>query len=398
MRYSFLSAAVALAVAQLATAQTFTTCDPTKKTCPKDTALGTSVDIDFSQGATSQFSELPGTKLSYGANGAEFVIQTETNAPTIESPWYIFFGRVEVVMKASVGRGVVSSFVLQSDDLDEVDWEWLGGDLTQVQTNYFGKGDTTTYDRGKYHPVASPQDTFHTYAIDWNSDRINWIIDGAVVRTLTYSDAKGGTRYPQTPMRVKIGSWVAGSSTAPEGTVQWAGGMTDFSLAPFTMYVKSVKISDAQTGAKSYTYGDQSGSWQSIKIDGSGAALNEVSSSSTSSAPTSTSAKPSSSSQASSSTTSSSSSSTTSSSSSSSSASSSASSTLATSTSSSIKVTTNSTAILSTGAATTTAGPASTTSVAPSAKSTVPTSAGHIGANFNFAMVVLGAAVTFFAL
>lgn len=397
MRYSFLSAAVALAVAQLATAQTSTTCDPTKKTCPKDTALGTSINVDFTQGASKQFTELDGTSLKFGSDGAEFIINTETNAPTIESPWYIFFGRVEVVLKAAAGQGIVSSFVLQSDDLDEIDWEWLGGDLTQVQTNYFGKGDTTTYDRGMYHPVANPQTTFHTYAIDWTSDAVKWYIDGALVRTLTYSDAKSGTRFPQTPMRVKIGNWVGGSSTAPTGTVQWAGGLTDFSAAPFTMYVKSVTVKDSQTGAKSYTYGDLTGSWQSIKVDGSdGAQLNEVSSSSSSSSsPTSTSSsKSSTSSKASSSTTSSSSTA-----SSSSTTTGSASSTLATSTSRSANTTSaavSSTGASTTGANTTSGSPASTTSSAASATSSTPSSAGKLGANF--AMVMLAAVVTFFAL
>jgi beta-glucanase (GH16 family) len=394
MRYSFLSAAVALAVAQLATAQTSTTCNPTKKTCPKDTALGTSINVDFTQGASSKFTELDGTSLKFGSDGAEFIINTETNAPTIESPWYIFFGRVEVVLKAAAGQGIVSSFVLQSDDLDEIDWEWLGGDLTQVQTNYFGKGDTTTYDRGMYHPVANPQTTFHTYAIDWTSDAVKWYIDGALVRTLTYSDAKSGTRFPQTPMRVKIGNWVGGSSTAPTGTVQWAGGLTDFSAAPFTMYVKSVTVKDSQTGAKSYTYGDLTGSWQSIKVDGSdGAQLNEVSSSSSGSPTSTSSSKSSTSSKASSSTTSSSSTA------SSSTTTGSASSTLATSTSSSANTTSaavSSTGASTTGANTTSGSPASTTSSAASATSSTPSSAGKLGANF--AMVMLAAIVTFFAL
>lgn len=249
-----------------------------------------------------------------------------------------------------------------------------------------------------YHPVSSPQTAFHTYAIDWTSDAVKWYIDGALVRTLAYNDAKGGTRFPQTPMRVKVGSWVGGSSTAPTGTVQWAGGLTDFKAAPFTMYVKSIKVTDSQTGAKSYTYGDQSGSWQSIKVDNSGGAqLNEVSSSSSSSAPASTSTSaPSSSSKASSTSTSAASSTT--SSSAASSTSSAASSTLATATSTSASAHASSTHISSTAvAATTSASAASaTTSTAPSATVVKTNAAGTLGANF--AMVMLGAVAAFFAL
>lgn len=202
--------------------------------------------------------------------GAVFTINKETEAPTFTSTGYIFFGRVDVVARASVGTGVVTSFVLQSDDLDEIDWEWLGGDDTQVQTNYFSKGDTTTYDRGGFSGVGSPQADFHTYTIDWTAEKLDWIIDGTVVRTLNYADAKGGASYPQTPMQIKLGTWVAGRKDAPEGTVQWAGGYTDFSQAPFNGYYKSVTVKDYMNGAKSagsYVYGDQTGTYQSIKIE-----------------------------------------------------------------------------------------------------------------------------------
>jgi hypothetical protein len=43
-------------------------------------------------------------------------------ASTIVSAKYIFFGKVDVTMKAANGTGVVSSFVMESDDLDEIDW------------------------------------------------------------------------------------------------------------------------------------------------------------------------------------------------------------------------------------------------------------------------------------
>lgn len=44
----------------------------------------------------------------------------ESNAPTIGTEKYIFFGRIDVVCQAAAGQGIVTSAVLQSDDLDEV--------------------------------------------------------------------------------------------------------------------------------------------------------------------------------------------------------------------------------------------------------------------------------------
>jgi beta-glucanase (GH16 family) len=136
-----------------------------------------------------------------------------------------------------------------------------------VETNYFGKGNTSSYDRAIYTTLPfAPQDDFHNYTVNWNKDMIQWIVDGNVLRTLNYAQADGnGAFFPQTPMKVSVGSWAAGDPTEPIGVRQWAQGTTDFTQGPFTMSVKQVYIQDGSTGS-TYTYGDRSGSWQSIKI------------------------------------------------------------------------------------------------------------------------------------
>lgn len=286
--------AVALVASGLVSAQTSSLCNPVKgqsmfildtvntalfggprsltslAECPADKAAPEQVTIDFTKGASDFFTLADGTTLSYDAqNGAIFKIEAETNAPTITSKQYIFFGKVDVWLKASYGTGIVTSFVLQSDDLDEIDWEWLGSDNTQVQTNYFSKGDDSTYDRGGFSGVGNPQNEWHKYTIDWTNSSLTWLIDDAPVRVLTYADAKGGSTYPQTPMQIKLGTWVAGRKDAPEGTVQWAGGYTDFSQAPFIGYYKQLNVinySNGVKGATEYVYGDTSGSFESIIV------------------------------------------------------------------------------------------------------------------------------------
>ena len=182
----------------------------------------------------------------------------------MQSNFYFFFGTVSAIVKAAKGTGIVSCVILESDDLDEIDWEWLGGEDNQVQTNYYGKGNTTTYDRGTYVDVDSSQETWHNYTIEWTSSHTTWYIDGSAVRTLKFADAVGGTNYPQTPMRVKLGMWSA-SDTGQPGTIQWAGGETNYADAPFTMQIKSISIQN-QNPASSYAYGDRTGDWQSIKV------------------------------------------------------------------------------------------------------------------------------------
>jgi beta-glucanase (GH16 family) len=116
-------------------------------------------------------------------------------------------------------------------------------------------------------PVADPQNQWHTYGINWTSAAITYFVDGAAVRTLKYEDAKGGSRFPQTPMRLRLGLWAGGDPTNGQGTVDWAGGLTDYSKAPFTMYIDSTTVTNYSPADK-YHYKDNSGDWKSIEVIG----------------------------------------------------------------------------------------------------------------------------------
>ena len=177
--------------------------------------MGGTAVIDFTKGPSNRFSTQGAP--TYDGNGASFTVAKTGDSPTLTSNFYIMFGHVDFVIKAAPGTGIVSSAVLQSDDLDEIDWEWLGGDNAQVQTNYFGKGQTATYDRSAFHPNPGNHDGFHKYSIDWTSSQITWQIDGNTIRVLT--PAQSNNQYPQTPMMLKIGAWAGGDPGNAEGTI-----------------------------------------------------------------------------------------------------------------------------------------------------------------------------------
>ena len=264
LRLATIATITGLLFAQPSSQQTYSSCSPLTQSCPADPALGRSISVDFTSGSSNEFTGLGNP--TYDSNGAGFTVTQGGDAPQINSNWYIMFGKVEIVMKAAPGVGIVSSVVLQSDDLDEIDWEWLGANNDEVQTNYFGKGDTTTYDRGGTSQVSDTQGEWHTYTIEWTEEQIVWSIDGTTARVLGVADADTN-QYPQTPCQLKIGSWSAGDPSNPQGTVTWAGGPTDYSQGPFTMYVQSVSVVDYSTGSQ-YIYGDQSGDWDSIESKG----------------------------------------------------------------------------------------------------------------------------------
>lgn len=247
-------------------------CNPlTAGTCPAVTALGTTVNVDFTAGASTQ---LPGSynTITYESDGVHLSVTKQGDSPILISPWYIMFGRFEVVFKSATGVGMVSSAILQSDDLDEIDWELLGATPAEAQTNYFGRGVTETYDREVTVASATSQTAFNTYVIDWNADRIIWSINGVALRTLYAAnadvDSSGRSEYPQTPMQIKIGAWAGGDPSNPSGTITWAGGQINYADGPYTMIVKSVSVSDYSTGSQySYNSGGN-GSWHDITATG----------------------------------------------------------------------------------------------------------------------------------
>ncbi|KAH7632584.1 concanavalin A-like lectin/glucanase domain-containing protein [Sordaria sp. MPI-SDFR-AT-0083] len=263
------------AVVAFAAAQSGSDCNPLKTSgCPPDKGLTNSpYGVDFTKGTTdwASWTSVGTGSVLYDSHGAALTIAKKGDAPTIATNWYIFFGRVEVLMRAAPGTGIVSSVVLASDDGDEVDWEILGGNNDEVQTNYFGKGNLTLFNRGGKTPVHNVQGTTYSYAIDWQIDQLTWYVDGQAVRTLKKEDAVGGLNYPQTPMKLKIGSWAGGDPDNAPGTIAWAGGVTDYTKGPFTMYVEKVSVTN-QYAATSYSYGDMSGSWDSIVLKKDGAA------------------------------------------------------------------------------------------------------------------------------
>lgn len=275
------SSILAILAASLVSAQTHSECDPVNRSekCKPDPAFARSDSHDFTEGESHMFEPMAGTTLSYDDDkGMVLSCKKETDAPTVYSPEYIFFGELEVEMMAAPGKGIITSIVLQSDCLDEIDLEWVGSKPDEVQSNYFSKGDDSTFDRGGTHVVKESMSTFHTYKVVWTQTQLDWLIDGVVVRTLKYEDAKGGQAYPQTPMQVKLGTWVAGKKDAPEGTKEWAGGEADFSAGPSNAYYKRITVTDyegGQDGAKSYVYSDDSGSWESITVDTKGGSLAE---------------------------------------------------------------------------------------------------------------------------
>ena len=130
---------------------------------------------------------------------------------------------------------------------------------------------------------GSTFDQYHTYEIDWQPDQLTWAVDGNVMRTLKKSDTFNKTtnqyHYPQTPARVQLSLWPAGSAKNGQGTIDWAGGLINWHSVDvqkngyyYAMF-QDVKVQcyDAPeganvTGSKSYLYTSKDGINSSISV------------------------------------------------------------------------------------------------------------------------------------
>ncbi|CAI0641387.1 unnamed protein product [Colletotrichum noveboracense] len=274
-QYTLSAVALLASLAQPAIAQVSTKCNPMNTTCPADPAFGMDYTFNFNATPSTDAWETTVRPVTYTAdNGAEFTISKQGDSPTIRTKFYFFFGRTEIHMRAATGKGIVSSMMWLSDTLDEVDWEFLGV-KNDALSNFFGKG-VEDFKNGATHAVSgSIHDDFHNYTTVWTKDQLEWWVDGSQVRVLKATDANNTAAYPQTPMRLSLGIWAGGDPRMAAGTREWAGGDTDYAAGPYTMYVKSAQVTDYSSG-KEYSFGDKTGSWESIKITDGNSTVKEA--------------------------------------------------------------------------------------------------------------------------
>ena len=130
------------------------------------------------------------------------------------------YGLYEANYKAAKASGIVGgSFFLytgpsDNQPWDEIDFESLGNNTTQVQLNYYtnGVGGHETIINLGFDSSAG----FHTYGMDYEPTFIKWYIDGVLVHT---ENGSRGT-LPSRTMKMMMNLW-AGS-----GVDSWIGPFT----------------------------------------------------------------------------------------------------------------------------------------------------------------------------
>ncbi|BGP30347.1 putative glycosidase CRH2 [Rhodotorula toruloides] len=145
----------------------------------------------------------------------------------------VLYGTIQASIKTVGVPGVVTAFITMSGVKDEIDFEWTTNNTSQVQSNYYWEGDVDNYSHGGKHTANNRASSYLTYGIQWTPSQLDWLVNGKSVRTLKKSDTTNG-RYPQTPSRVQFSVWPAGVEGTSQGTIDWAGGLIDWSSPAYT--------------------------------------------------------------------------------------------------------------------------------------------------------------------
>lgn len=194
----------------------------------------------------------------------------------------VWYGKINSRFATSAGAGVVTAFILLGNSKDEIDFEFVGTELSIAQTNFYSQGIPVYTNGGNVTGLSDVHANFHDYEIDWQPDTITWSVDGNLVRTLNREDTWNATGnrydYPQTPCSIQLSLWPGGLSTNGQGTINWAGGLVQWDSPYMTngyYYAQfdsvSVQCYDPPSGAnvqgsKSYIFTDPTMTNSSVEV------------------------------------------------------------------------------------------------------------------------------------
>jgi beta-glucanase (GH16 family) len=82
-----------------------------------------------------------GTPLAY-QNSVLLTMAEGTVGTLLASTHYVWYGKTTAKFMTSAGAGVVTAFILLSDVKDEIDFEFVGVQLSTAQTNFYSQGIT----------------------------------------------------------------------------------------------------------------------------------------------------------------------------------------------------------------------------------------------------------------
>ncbi len=140
-------------------------------------------------------------------------------------------GHVEARMKLPRGQGMWPAFWMLGTDIGSAGWpncgeidimENVGFEPNTVHGTIHGPGYSGSGGIGAAYTGPNFSDDFHTYAVDWSTDKIVWSVDGNVYQTRTPADVGGNAWAFNHPFFVILNLAVGGYWPGdPDGSTQF---------------------------------------------------------------------------------------------------------------------------------------------------------------------------------
>jgi beta-glucanase (GH16 family) len=183
----------------------------------------------------------------------------------------VAYGRVEARIKVPRGAGLWPAFWMLGTDIDQVNWpqsgeidimENVGRLPNRVFGTLHGPGYSGGQSYGRSIDLATPvADDFHTFAIEWQPNKIVWFVDGIQYHQATPNDAflQGKQWVYNHPFFMLLNVAVGGN---------FGGAVGADTTFPQTMLVDYVRLFQAKPSLNQFrsTFRDNFAGWQKVTL------------------------------------------------------------------------------------------------------------------------------------
>ncbi len=183
----------------------------------------------------------------------------------------VAYGRVEARIKVPEGAGLWPAFWMLGTDLDHVGWpqsgeidimEYVGRVPNEIFGTLHGPGYSGGASYGQYYDLGEPVgNQFHIFAVEWEPDKIVWLLDGVPFFTATPDDdyLLGKQWVFNHPFYILLNVAVGGNFGGPVG---------EETTFPQSMQVDYVRLYQADKNSTSFStsFIDDFTGWQKIEL------------------------------------------------------------------------------------------------------------------------------------
>lgn len=183
----------------------------------------------------------------------------------------VAYGRVEARIKVPAGAGLWPAFWMLGTDIDQVGWPQTGEidimeHVGRVPNEIFGTLHGPGYSGGQSYgqsvdlgePVAGK---FHTYAVEWQPDKITWFLDGVPYFTATPNDPflQGKQWVFNHPFYILLNMAVGGN---------FGGTVSPDTVFPATMSIDYVRLYQTRPAPVSFmtSFREDFSGWKKISL------------------------------------------------------------------------------------------------------------------------------------